>query len=440
MTHESIRPQRSIGAVPDYSDIHTYVNDVGSLNIWEGDGWKKESLSWKTGCYLAINLAGPMELTIHGPGAQEFLSKLAINNVNNWSLGTSKHLVMTDEEGLIVSHGLSVRDSKDSFRLLAALPWPAFYAQQHGADGLEVQFSWRDIFILQLAGPAIVEVVAAAAGEEIRELPFLGTRPIEVAGAEGIELELGRIGMTGSIAYEIRGAYEDGPAVFDALYRIGQEFGITRLGYRTYPVNHTEGGFPQMGFHFVSSVYTDTDYRNSEFALSLTHEFSGSIDPTDVRARLRTPSEVNWSWMAKFDHEFIGRAAVEAEVQNRRRKTVILRWNADDVLDVFASYLRPGEEYAYIEFPSTPQAPAGGHADLITKNGVPVGISSAAVYSYSSREMISQATIDLAETEVGTELVLHWGDYGGRIKEIRTTVAPFPYLELPRNADVDTRR
>lgn len=90
-----------------------------------------------------------------------------------------------------------------------------------------------------------------------------------------------------------------------------------------------------------------------------------------------------------------------------------------------------------MEFPVAPQQPAGGHADLVTKDGEPVGVSSAVVYSYYYREMISQTTIDLDQAEIGNEVTVHWGDYGGRIKQIRATVERFPYLDLPRNQDYD---
>ena len=156
-----------------------------------------------------------------------------------------------------------------------------------------------------------------------------------------------------------------------------------------------------------------------------------------MNARLRTPHEVNWGWMAKFDHEFIGREAIEAEANSPQRKTVVLKWNKEDVLDVFASQFEQGEEYKHFEFPTTPQAPAGGHADLVTKDGKPVGVSSLAVYSYYYREMISHTTLDLDQTQIGTEVVVHWGDHGSRIKEIRATVERFPYLDLPTNKDID---
>ena len=141
--------------------------------------------------------------------------------------------------------------------------------------------------------------------------------------------------------------------------------------------------------------------------------------------------------MGKFDHDFVGREAMEAEAADPKRKTVILRWNPEDLVDVFASQFEPGEPYKFIEFPVAPQQPAGGHADLVTKDGKPVGISSAAVYSYYYREMISQTTIDLDQAEIGNEVVVHWGDFGKRIKEVRATVERFPYLDLPSNRDYD---
>ena len=65
------------------------------------------------------------------------------------------------------------------------------------------------------------------------------------------------------------------------------------------------------------------------------HSFkvSGSVDPNDLRARYRTPVEVGWAGMCKFDHDFLGRAALEAEVANPKRTVVTLRWNPEDVVD-----------------------------------------------------------------------------------------------------------
>jgi hypothetical protein len=43
--------------------------------------------------------------------------------------------------------------------------------------------------------------------------------------------------------------------------------------------------------------------------------------------------------------------------------------------------------------------------------------------------------VDVNYTEPGTELIVQWGDYGKRIKEVRVTVDRFPYLDEKRNSE-----
>jgi len=430
--------------IPIYSDVRTYTEVLGVLHMWEGDGWKAESMSWKTGAYIASNLSGMPEITFSGPDAQELLSQVSINNVYKWPIGKSKHLVMPDQHGFIANHALTVRDREDSFRQLAAGSWAAYQAK---VFDLDVSISFRDIFIFQIAGPASLQVLERLIGEELRDVAFLGIKPVRIPGVDAsIEVELSRIGMVQTLAYELRGPLELGPTVFDAVRQAGRDFDIKRLGWRTYVVNHTEGGFPQMGCTFLPSSHADPGFLSDlvyggggaqidpEAAAKM---LTGSIAPTDFVARLRTPQEVNWGWMAHFDHDFIGRDAVRNAADHPRRKTVTLVWNDEDVLDVFASQFQQGEEYRNFEFPTTPASPAGGHADLVTLNGDPVGISSVAVYSYYYRKMISHCSIDVENAEVGKQVEVHWGNFGQRIKQIRATVERFPYLDLPSNRDYD---
>jgi glycine cleavage system aminomethyltransferase T len=62
------------------------------------------------------------------------------------------------------------------------------------------------------------------------------------------------------------------------------------------------------------------------------------------------------------------------------------------------------------------------------------------VYSYYYREIISHCTIDIDLAEVGTEVIVKWGDYGGAIKDVRATVARYPYLDLEPNQSYDVSR
>jgi hypothetical protein len=73
--------------------------------------------------------------------------------------------------------------------------------------------------------------------------------------------------------------------VYDIVYRAGRDLGMKRLGWRSYMVNHVEGGFAQGLGTFLYSGITDPRYMGMfppAMAVAMT-ECSGSIDPADVR-------------------------------------------------------------------------------------------------------------------------------------------------------------
>jgi len=423
--------EKTVNGVPMYPDISLYSELYNGTVIWEGDGWKPESISWKESCYLHSGLTGMGELTFKGPDAQKLLSMLSINDCYNWPIGKSKHLVMCNEYGLIVNHVLAARNSENCFRTFTGMPWAIY---QNSKLKYNVEISNRNIFILQVAGPLSLTVLELVTGGSLRDVAFLTSRSVQIPGIDA-SIEVARVGMAGVLAYELRGPIEAGPAVYDLVYQTGKPYGIKRLGWRTYVVNHTEAGFPQIGCTFMPAM-TDPAYREFIGAAGMI-PMTGSYAPSDFRARMRTPGEVDWGWMASFKHDFIGKEAVEEETKNLKRTIMTLRWNPDDVMDTYSSLLKPGEEYKTIELPCGQQMPAGGHADQVIKDGKIVGVSSSAVYSYYYREVISHCTLDFNQAEIGNEVIVHWGDFGKKIKEIRATVARYPYLDLPRNQKYD---
>jgi glycine cleavage system aminomethyltransferase T len=160
---------------------------------------------------------------------------------------------------------------------------------------------------------------------------------------------------------------------------------------------------------------------------------------TDIRLRYRNPVELGWTRTIKFDHDFTGRAKLEAEVANPRRKMVTLEWNVEDVMDVYASQFRPGEHYMPMD-PNHSSQHKGRHqmwADQVQNSSRLVGISSGRMYSYYYRTMISQCSIDAEFSALGSEVTVLWGDPGTRQKEVRATVSRFPYLTENRNEMVD---
>ncbi len=298
--------------------------------------------------------------------------------------------------------------------------------------GWNVEASFRDDYLFQIAGPASLAVLEKATGESLSDIRFLRFRNSRI---NGTPVEVGRIGMSGNLAYELRGPMADAQKIYQFVYEVGHAFGMERLGWGTYLVNHVEGGFPQCTWTFTTPHGMDD--AQSLQAMHAAYHVSGSVDPNDLRARCRTPVELGWHTMCRFDHDFIGRAALEAEVAQPRRTIATLRWNPEDVLDVQASLFKPGTPYKPIDLPYAPNVWPQAHADHLMEGGKAIGYSSGTIYSLYFREMLSMACIDMSAAQLGNEVEVLWGDHGGAIKPIRATVARFPYLTEGRNSEVD---
>jgi len=424
-------------AFPHYNEPITYITVGERLRQWEVSGWKEESLSWKRSCYIHTGLSGP-QLIIEGPDADAFMSYICTNSLACFPAGTMRHAVMCNDEGLIAAHGILQRNEAGQYRFFAGGPWPMVMAAKTRFD---VNVRWEDGYLTQIAGPRSLEALQRVTGEDLSDIRFLRYRKTRIAGKT---VEIGRIGMSGNLAYEVRGPLEDGAAVYDAIYQANRDIGIERLGWRTYLVNHVEGGFPQMCWTFGSSMVVDETFLRmvGKDHWSVNWCRSGSYDHADLRPRLRTPFEVNWDKAVCFDHDFVGRKILEQEAKSPPRRTVTLRWNAEDVIDIYASLFRPGEEYKTMELPTTPTWLNNmlEHADRVLDGNKLVGMSSGNIYSYYFRESLSMGCIDSELTTPGTELIVEWGDHGRRIKPVRVTVDRFPYFDEGRNSDVGTAK
>jgi glycine cleavage system aminomethyltransferase T len=400
---------------------------VPSVRAWEFNGWRHESLSWRKTCYIHAGLSGTGPISIRGPDARKYLQGLLINSLEKFPVGSMKHGVMCSEAGRVAAHGIIERKAEDHFESWAGGP-PGI--RFHDSVPFDVEVKRLDCYLFQIAGPTSLNVLEKVTGESLRDVGFLRFRDTRI---NGISCEIGRIGMTGGLAYELHGPMDDAATIYDAVYKAGQEFGIERLGWGTYLVNHVEGGFPQYTWTLLNDVGAA---RQSE--VMKTFHVSGSVDPANLRARMRTPVEVRWHNMAKFDHDFIGREALAADIANPKRTTVTLRWNADDVMDIFASLLRKGDTYKPIDFPYAPQRWPMAHADhVLGRDDREIGYSSGTIYSYFFREFSSLGCLNIEAAELGNEVVVQWGDHGGPIKSVRASVVQFPYLTDGRNSDVD---
>ena len=250
-----------------------------------------------------------------------------------------------------------------------------------------------------------------------------------------------RHGMAGAPGLEVWGPYEEREEIRAAIVDAGRDFDLREVGARAYASNTLESGWIPSPLPAVYTGEKMKAYRQWLPATSYegTGSIGGSFESDDIEDYYMSPYALGYGPFVKFDHDFVGREALEKMSGRPQRKKVTFAWNAEDVLGVFASMFEGGQIYKYIDLPLSNYTSAS--YDKVLFGGKTVGFSMFAGYSYNERLMLSLGVVD-PDIETGTEVRLVWGEAGGGTKkttverhkqtEIRAIVSPVPYSKVVR--------
>lgn len=411
---------------------------VGYSNVRHGvpeyTDWIDECMSWKETCYIG-DWCFLWDRHFRGPDALKLLLDLSVNSFEKFDIGQAKHCIHCNEAGKVIHEGIVSRLGPEEFMVFGRGGFWLDYKLRHG--DYDATSEHEDWYHWQVSGPNSVYVIEKAAGQSVRDIGFMRFGKIRINGCDVIAL---RQGMAGEIGFELQGPMRDSDGVYGAILEAGEGFGIRRLGARASNVNHLEACFPTIISDYMPAIFDpDMEEYREEFLASMpgfakTLNISGSFEADDISEWYRSPVELGWAKNIKFDHEFVGRSALEREVREPGRVMRTLVWNAEDVVDVYASLFRQGAPYRFMDMPREQRGSM--YADKVLGNGNIVGVSTSRGYSYYFREMISLCAIDVAHSETGMEVAVVWGNPGEPQKEIRATVAPAPYKQDNRRADL----
>ena len=98
----------------------------------------------------------------------------------------------------------------------------------------------------------------------------------------------------------------------------------------------------------------------------------GSFYSDNIKDYYFTPWDLDYGRLIKFDHDFVGREALQRMSGATHRKKVTLEWNAQDVLSVYGSLLHDEPSDKYIETPTAHYATLP--FDKILSHGRMVGV------------------------------------------------------------------
>jgi glycine cleavage system aminomethyltransferase T len=250
--------------------------------------------------------------------------------------------------------------------------------------------------------------------------------------------------MAGEPGLEIWGPWKDNDAILSALLEAGAKHGLIQVGGRAYHTNALESGWLPRPLPAIYSGEKMKPYREwlTENAYETTSPLGGSFYSDKIEDYYFTPYELDYGRIIGFDHDFIGRAALEkmvAEGTTERRKKVTFVWNGDDTAAAYGSMFHKGRGAKFINLPMSLYDTF--HADRVEANGKVVGLSTWTGYSANERAILSLGTIDAKFATPGTEVTLWWGEDKPSAKaqvedhvpcKIRATVMPAPLVEQAR--------
>ncbi len=434
------------------SQIGAYVYPVVPT---EFTNWRDEQRAWRETCVLFDQSHHMVEQCVEGPDAFKLFSHLATNSFAKFPVNKAKQFAPCTYDGYVIGDGILFHLEENKLTFVGRAPsasWIQFHAETGGYNvttqkddrspsrpgGKPVV---RKHYRYQIQGPNAQQIIEKLNGGPIADIKFFSMDAINIAGRKVRAL---RHGMAGAPGLEIWGPYAEGEEVRAAVVEAGKDFGLRQVGNRAYATNTLESGWIPSP---LPAIYTGDKmkaYREWLPATSYegTGSLGGSFSSSNIEDYYMTPYELGYGPFVKFDHDFIGREALEKMAGKPQRKKVTFAWNGDDVGRAFRSMFEPGAENCkYIDLPLSNYASAS--YDKILHAGKMVGISMFSGYSYNERSMLSLGVVD-PDIEVGNEVTLVWGEEGGGSRkttverhkqiEIRAIVSPVPYSEVARKS------
>src|SRR5699024_1758913 len=156
-------------------------------------------------------------------------------------------------------------------------------------------------------------------------------------------------------------------------------------------------------------------------AYEATAPLAGSFVSDNIEDYYVNPWEIGYGSFVKFDHDFIGREALEAINPAEQRRTVILEGNGDVLKEHIYSPLTVDGPKLQILDPPLANLGSANYDQITYADGKVVGVSMCTGYTANQRRGLSLATVD-ANVPDGAELTVTWGEPdGGKAK---ATAAP----------------
>ena len=430
------------------SQIGAYVYPVVAP---EFSNWRDEQRAWRESCVLFDQSHHMANLYVRGKDAFKLLQHLSTNSFATFKVDQAKQFAPVTPYGYVIGDGILFYLAENELVYVGRNPaanWIEFHAKTGGYD-VKTEYDDRSpsrpmgkpvvrtTYRYQIQGPNAEQVIKKLNGGVFPDIKFFKMGTIKIAGRTVRAL---RLGMAGAPGLEVWGPYNEGDEIRAAILEAGKDAGIVQVGARAYATNTLESGWIPSP---VPAIYTGDKLKAyREWLPTSSYEanagLGGSFVSKNVEDYYTSPWDLGYNTFTKYDHDFIGKEALQAMESKPHRKKVTFAWNNEDVTDIMHSMFAPaGQNYKAIDLPLSNYASSS--FDAVVSKGKTVGASMFSGFSFNEKKMLSLGFVEEQYAKPGTELTLVWGEEGGgtkkttverhKQKEVRVIVGPTPYAK-----------
>jgi aminomethyltransferase len=355
------------------------VRTLWAPRSYQGIGTRAEYWACRNAVTVQ-DMSGLRKFDIVGPDAAQLLQECMTRNIEKLPVWRGSYMLMCDEQGQVVDDGTLFRIGEQLFRWCCGSEESARRLTAHAAQRgyhVRVRALGDGLPNLAVQGPRSRDLLSrlvftSAHVPRLHDLKWFGVTLARLHDREGAPFMLSRSGYTGELGYELFCDASDAKALWEALFSVGEDLGVTPMGSSALETIRIEAGLAAAGAEFSPGVDA------FEAGLGFSVDLSKSA--------------------------FVGKAALERNASAPRRVLVGLNLDGTDV-------------------------PA--HGATVWNGERPVGAVTSATNSPVLGHAIAIARVAVEFSGSGTALEI--GQMDGRMKRLSAATTKVPFIDPRRD-------
>ena len=327
---------------------------------------------------VIMDLSPLRKFEVTGPDAESLLQYALTRNIRKLGVGQVVYTAMCYEHGGMIDDGTLFRLGENNFRWIGGDDYSGIFLRELAEKlGLKawVRSSTDQLHNVAVQGPKSRDILreivwTPPAQPSLEELGWFRFTIGRIGGYEGPSVVVSRTGYTGELGYEVFCHPKDAVAVFDAIWKAGEPHGLKPLGLEALDMVRIEAGLVFAGY-----------------------EFCDQTDPFEAGIGFTVP-------LNSKNEDFVGRDALIERHAHPQKKLVGLEMEGEEAVK---------------------------HGDGVHVGRAQVGTITSATRSPLLKKTIALARVDVAYSEIGTEVEV--GKLDGHQKRLPARIVRFPHYD-----------